>query len=987
MSAEKQKSGPGRFLVSHTLGGSLSASAVSLAIAALSLFSAFFNVSPACAQYYVRGQDPSGIRWQQIETGHFRIIFPEDYAGRAHYVADILEYSYVPVSASLGHQPRKVPVILHNQTVVPNGFVSWAPARLEMFSNPPPGNDTHGWLERLAVHELRHVVQIDKLNQGVTGFFSRVFGEHATGVSLGLFMPLWLLEGDAVAVETALTHGGRGRQPSFEQGLRAQVLEKEVYPYDKAMLGSLKDHVPSHYELGYQLVASARAAYGADIWDKVITNIARRPYTLLTMSNGLRKHAGLSIDEHYDNTFQMLDSAWTAQAESHEYTPCQPVNRSKKLYTHYRPMAFLNDTTLVTLKTGMGDIPRVISLGLDGNEEVLFTPGFYNSEVFSRGGDIIAWSEIRVDPRWEHRSWSEIHTYDIATGIKRRVTRATRFFSPAVSPDGKKIAVTEVTARDEYSLVVIDAVTGETVYKYFTPRNAYLMHPQWHPGGNHLIVIAQDGSGKRLLSVEPEKEIVSTLFYSGHTDISRPRYLRPGKIVFNGAFSGVDNVYILDEAGGTVGRLISSRFGAADALFHEDGDLLVWSDYTAMGYRAVHHQGPWPEARPLEEVEDHSVAFYRTLADQEGVIVAERNIARHHHAVFDYKKGRHLFNFHSWGPFTINVDNMEASPGLSFFSQNALSTSVAAVGYAWDVNERLGEYYVNYSYAGRYPVLDIVAESGQRRSYYREQDDPDELKPFLWRESSLKLGISIPLRYRRGPLFFGITPSVRLGITRAGTVRDAPGFFVPHNVAPTEYRVLAYRQKRSVLRDIRPRWAQAIDLQYRHTPFAGSDMGSVFAGRITGLFPGIARHHSLRLSAAYQEHDRGEHKTGTIRYTFPTLINYPRGITGRVDERTYSFSADYAFPLAYPEWTIAPVIYLKRLHLNMFADYARATRRVTPEEGRPYLKEEDLFSAGVDLVGKVHFLRFFAPVDMGVRAIYLPDEGDMLFRLLFTFQI
>ncbi len=177
----------------------------------LLFFWLFLFVDGARGQYYIRGQDPSGIDWKQIETPHFRVIFPSDYTDQAAYVADILEFIYEPVSSSLGHRPRRVPVILHNRTVVPNGFVSWAPSRIEMFSNPPPDNDPHGWLERLAVHEFRHVVQVDKLNQRFTGIFSTLFGEHATGLALGVFVPQWFLEGDAVAAETAFTHGGRGR--------------------------------------------------------------------------------------------------------------------------------------------------------------------------------------------------------------------------------------------------------------------------------------------------------------------------------------------------------------------------------------------------------------------------------------------------------------------------------------------------------------------------------------------------------------------------------------------------------------------------------------------------------------------------------------------------------------------------------------------------------------------------------------------------------
>ncbi len=944
------------------------------------------NPPPVYAQYFVRGQDPASIRWQQIQTEHFRIIFPGDYAQSAVYIADILEYSYGPASRTLGIAPRRVPVILHNQTVVSNGFVSWAPARLEMFTNPPPDNDPHNWLERLAVHEFRHVVQVDKLNQGVTGLFSRIFGEHITGISLGLFVPLWWLEGDAVSVETALTYGGRGRQPGFEQGLRAQVLEIGAYSYDKAMLGSFKDYIPNHYELGYQLVAMARRNYGAGIWDKVVDNVARRPHTIFPFSLGLKKYAGVRVDEHYRQTFQKLDSAWTLQKGQYDYTPNRTVNSDQTIYTNYRPMAFLDEATLLVLKTGMGDIPRLVALSFDGQEEVLFTPGFYNSSLFSKAGNLVAWSEIRPDPRWEYRSWSEIHTYDLNTEKTRRLTRQTRFFSPAVSPDATKIAVAEVTARNDYALVVIDAHTGEEFYRMALPGNAFLMDPHWHPDGQRVVAIAQDESGKRILDIDLQKSQVTTLFHAGHTDIARPRYIRPEIIAFNGAFSGIDNVYLLDEVTGEVAQLISSRFGGIDALLSADGGKLVWSDYTSMGYQAVIHEDSLPQVLPLKELGRYSLDLYQTLVEQEGTLVTESNIPRKAHQVSDYQKGAHFINVHSWAPLALHIDHTEANPGVSFFSQNALSTSVASTGYEWDLNERLGKYYFNYSYLGRYPVFDFSAERGSRRSYYVDQGTPDELIPFLWLEKSLKLRASIPLRFRRGPVFYGITPSVRVGITRADSGRDSPDFFESNEVFPVSYRMLMYRQLRSVVRDIRPRWAQVLDLHYRHTPFSGGNMGSVQAGQLITYFPGLWKHHSLRLAATYQEHSRGEPKPFTINYNFPNLVPYPRGFSGRFDERTYGFMADYAFPLAYPEWTIPSAIYVKRLHLNLFVDHAWARYRVM-QDGTPRLTEERLRSAGVDIVGNIHLLRFFSPLDLGLRTIYLPDEGKFAFRFLFSFEI
>jgi len=131
--------------------GTIADRTTGLSLLVLLFFASLLSTPPVFAQYFVRGQDPASVRWQQIQTEHFRIIFPDDYVRKASYIADILEYSYEPASRTLGNKPRRVPVILHNQTVVSNGFVSWAPARLEMFSNPPPDNDPHNWLERLAV--------------------------------------------------------------------------------------------------------------------------------------------------------------------------------------------------------------------------------------------------------------------------------------------------------------------------------------------------------------------------------------------------------------------------------------------------------------------------------------------------------------------------------------------------------------------------------------------------------------------------------------------------------------------------------------------------------------------------------------------------------------------------------------------------------------------------------------------------------------------
>src|SRR5690606_41616914 len=87
-----------------------------------------------------------------------------------------------------------------------------APRRSEFFTTPPQRNDFQDWLGQLAVHELRHVVQIDKL----TGYLSAPFFEQLAFAIYGITLPSWFFEGDAVTTETVLSNSGRGRLRSWD---------------------------------------------------------------------------------------------------------------------------------------------------------------------------------------------------------------------------------------------------------------------------------------------------------------------------------------------------------------------------------------------------------------------------------------------------------------------------------------------------------------------------------------------------------------------------------------------------------------------------------------------------------------------------------------------------------------------------------------------------------------------------------------------------
>ena len=184
------------------------------------LTSSIFLPYFADAQYFAVGQDPASIKWRQIQTENFQLIYPSDYEDQAQRVAHIFERVYGYSGVSLNHKPKKISVVLHTKSIKSNGFVAWSPSRVELF--PTPGQEMYAqdWIEQLAIHELRHHVQIDKIESELPAIFRILLGEQAAALVVGAYLPFWFLEGDAVVSETAFSNSGRGRLPSFSMELK-----------------------------------------------------------------------------------------------------------------------------------------------------------------------------------------------------------------------------------------------------------------------------------------------------------------------------------------------------------------------------------------------------------------------------------------------------------------------------------------------------------------------------------------------------------------------------------------------------------------------------------------------------------------------------------------------------------------------------------------------------------------------------------------------
>ena len=990
----------------------------------------------AGAQFYVTGDDPGRLRWYSMDTDNFRIIYPEGNDSLAKVYGGNLEKYRLPVSRTSGYFPGgsgklRMPVVLHTWNTS-NGSVAWAPKRMDLFTVPSAYDpEALPWEKMLAIHESRHVSQMQfGMTQSMKPF-NWFFGEMFNVLVSVLYPNISTMEGDAVIMETAYSKSGRGRTSDFLNYYRVAFDEGVSRTWRQWRFASQKNYSPSYYALGYMTVGGIRHFYDfPDYMDEAYHLIARKPYKVLGFRRLAKEASGKKKwNDVFEEITDSMTVIWKAEADARApYIPMEAVTPEARLYTDYTSNIFI-DNDLYSIKKGHLNTPSLVRIEQDGDKRVSALPSQMGKLKFQ--GNRIWWSETLPDERWTMQTKSKIRFMQGKLVNGNPVWSADKSLSdgtgllhnPAPSADGKLLACVEYMIEGGSSLVIMDAYNGAEISSVKAPDGLQLVETAWIRNIVYATGISDDGYGiytvdngewKTVLEAQP----VMVKDFSSYGS----------ELIFTCDRTGVNELYHLDPQSGKLTQKTSIRHGGESFAYSPDGKWLYFSSLTVKGKQVFRTPVDSLIERNADFGDRHEYVLAESLTRQE--MEAEKKASAcdsctetEYSGKFSepvrYRKFPHMFNVHSWAPVYVNVNNImntsfdyiyqAASLGATGIIQNRLSTATGEFGYSahkdpYHPDKWRHSGHARFTYTGLYPVLEASVDFNDRaafqynmRGYIMDNGSSMSLESKELASPSLqgKFKAYIPFDFSSGGWFRGVIPQLSYTVTNDYmnnslvilSTRKQDGFngmsyaFLGardggnHIMQYLSGSIRMYTMLGTSNSCVYPRWGVGLELGGWANLNAPGYFSPMAYGYVYGYIPGFMRSHGIKLTAMSQtkitDAPFGQRVVKVLPrgYDKAALISsYLANMSGSM----VKFTADYAVPIYIGDLSIlSNLLYIKRMVLTPHFDYTV----VDPFDYKSPVRGS-LWSAGCSLTFNLEAVAWIPwPCSAGVSASY--NGGNM----------
>ncbi len=898
------------------------------------------GTAEAGAQFYTAGDDPGCRRWYSIESENYKVIYPKGLDSLARVYAREMEKYRRSVGLTSGYVPGdhirgKMPVVMHAYNSVSNGSVAWAPKRMDAYTLPDMyAPEAHPWVSQLAVHESRHISQMQFGLSNIMRPFNWFFGEMWNGLTAGVYTEQSLLEGDAVIAETELTRSGRGRKADFLNYYMVCFDQGDLRDWNQWRYGSQRKYTPDWYALGYLTCGGMRWMYDRDDYmAEYLDYASRHPIRFDVREVMARRCTGKDLVHSFPAIRDSVTTVWKADAELRRpYTPMQQVTREPGRQADYENLVFAGDG-LFAVKHGYYDNYKIVRIllpeeeddaeknpagkdseedtgkytetdtekypetapeghplqpdsagdcaPLNAGEHFLTHTGSYTGALkYSPLTGRLCWSESVPDARWTLKYNSLIRGIRPDGHGQGRLTYRGWLYNPEPSEEYPHIATVETRPEGGTRLTVINGRDGRRELSFNAPDTLQFTELAWVGDDIYVTALSGNGFGVYRLAVGedhlfnlrgalrspysfvysvpeeeyrwiqvlapqpvqvknfqvyvPEGKAVNMEGDGGrHEPDTEGAPVGPGwnsngdiRLLFTCDRTGVNELYSLSPADGTLKQLTSTRYGASDYRFSPDGKWLYCSSQTIRGKMIFRTPADSLLDRPVDWSRRYSWPIAEKLSKQASEravkLYGDADILTTDAARADtmtlskpkrYHKIPQMFRVHSWAPFYADIPTlMNASDlgdnlfdyinlGATAVIQNQLGTFSGIVGYKaakdpYDKSVWRHSAHINLTYSGLYPVFEFHLDFNDRaakqsRLIFRQVTENrysvytnSEAYPSVPSISG-RISAYIPFRFSSGGWSRGFTPRVTYQISNDR--RDANAFiFNKINAIKTE---------------------------------------------------------------------------------------------------------------------------------------------------------------------------------------------------------
>lgn len=937
---------------------------------ALLLLVAAAGVHSAYAQFYYNGRGPMNLRWKQIKSPTYKLVYPDYYEPTAVAMAGFLDSIAPHITRGFSRSPQRLPILLHTENLYSNGEVVWAPKRMELMTTAP-ASDIYAdpWLKQLTVHESRHVVQLSSLRSGFTRIASWLFGQAGSCVGM-LVVPKWFLEGDATLAETQFSEFGRALQPSFTVGLRAILAQDSTnvkIPSDRWSAGSYRTYLPGVYEYGYQMVAAGERYGGEELWGKAVEYAGRWPIFVAPMRIYLKRHHNLRLSDLSRSMLTDLYVHWKPYSSvPNSYTTLTQPTRSGKAFTTYADPLH-TPRGIVATKTDYDTPPRFVVVDTTATQRdrtLRWIAPPSSRPVLA--DDVLWWTEYKPHPIWEYKTYSVVRSLDLKSGKRKAYGRwQANYFATPIRIDSTLWLATVAPDSLGGSDLVLHTTDPfqETDRLRFDPLTT-LHGLAWDSTTRSLAFITLGERGMQLCrsSVTADGTLtpVEALTAPSMTTLSALSTDGAGHLYFSSIQSGKDEIHRLDltDPTHTEERMTTSRFGAYTPS--ADTANILFTTYT------VH--GPMVASSPVDSIQD-TVLWSRLPRNLLNLPTPSWNVPTMSTTPMDdsttthphkkYYKGLRWFNLHSWAPFTADIEDLlnfdermlNIGFGASLFFQSAMGDSYGSATYGR--LHRDNWLQASWTYAGLPVQFTAAVEyGGGKQSIYAPVDAAAQGIPMpLNRKNYLHAAatLALPLTLSGGSHYRLLQPSFSV-VHYNSLLYDPALRQFTNGVQKYQASIWWSDNRRASTRSLTPRLGYALRADLIGT--FNRRFGMIYSLYTRAYLPGLLHNHSITLRTGWMYQTQAE--LGLAQKPL-----FPRGAYNSQAAKYFAAGAiDYTLPVCYPDWGINGMFYLKRIWMNLFGDYSRGAY-FAPENTT--LRKE-IYSFGGDIGVEMHLAGATTPI-------------------------